>query len=240
MKTNTADFIIPAIDLIGGQCVRLSQGDYAQKKVYSTSPLEVAKRFEELGVKRLHLVDLDGAKAGKLVNASVLETLTRHTSLDIDFGGGVKTKEDVYTILNAGARFVTIGSIAVKQKDTVTEWMQALGNDKFLIGCDVKGEQLALHGWLETSTETVFDLIAYYKAIGFNHFFCTDISKDGMLQGPGIDLYQKLLKQFPDLYLIGSGGVSKDEDVDDLKKVGCQGVIVGKAIYENKLKALQL
>jgi phosphoribosylformimino-5-aminoimidazole carboxamide ribotide isomerase len=240
MSVTDIDFIIPAIDLIDGQCVRLSQGNYAQKKVYATNPLEIAKRFEALGVKRLHLVDLDGAKAGRLLNIGVLETLAKHTSLTIDFGGGVKTKEDVNSILNAGAKFVTIGSMAVKQKEIVTAWLQDFGADKFLIGCDVKGEQLAMHGWLETSTETVFDLLQYYLTIGFNHFFCTDISKDGMLRGPGIELYQKLLKQFPDLHLIGSGGVSNDEDVRTLKKAGCKAVIVGKAIYENKLKAIPL
>jgi phosphoribosylformimino-5-aminoimidazole carboxamide ribotide isomerase len=239
MSSAVNDFIIPAIDLIDGQCVRLSQGDYTQKKIYATNPIEIAQRFDSLGVKRLHLVDLDGAKQGRLVNLHILENITKSTSLQIDFGGGVKTKNDVETILNTGAQFVTIGSMAVKQREKVLDWISYFGKEKFLIGCDVKDEYLALSGWLETSEETVFDLIRYYLSHQFNHFFCTDISRDGMLQGPGITIYQKLLQQFPEIHLIGSGGISNDSDVESVKTIGCKGVIVGKAIYENKLQHFQ-
>ena len=181
------DFIIPAIDLIDGQCVRLSQGNYTQKKIYNANPVDVAKQFEAFGIKRLHLVDLDGAKAGKLINIVVLEQIASQTNLQIDFGGGIKSTSDVKTVLNAGAKYATIGSIAVKNKNAVLNWFQQFGTDTFLIGCDVKDELLRLHGWTETSNETVFELIQFYRSHQFNHFFCTDISKDGMMQGPGLE-----------------------------------------------------
>lgn len=232
--------IIPAIDLIDGQCVRLSQGNYDAKTIYDTNPVKVAQRFETLGVERLHVVDLDGAKAGKLINTNVLQAIAKATTLKIDFGGGVKTEADVETILNAGAQFVTLGSMAIKNKTLVSEWIRNFGANRFLIGCDVKGIYLALHGWQTLSTETIFELIEFYLSRQFNHFFCTDISKDGMLQGPSIELYQQLLQKFPNLNLIASGGVSSDEDLKDLFAIGCKGAIVGKAIYENRLTHLKL
>ncbi len=232
--------IIPAIDLIDGQCVRLSQGNYDAKTIYDTNPVKVAQRFETLGVERLHVVDLDGAKAGKLINTHVLQAIAQATTLKIDFGGGVKTEADVETILNAGAQFVTLGSMAVKNKKLVSEWIQLYGANRFLIGCDVKGIHLALYGWQTLSNETIFEVIDFYLSKQFNHFFCTDISKDGMLQGPSIALYQQLLQKFPDLNLIASGGVSNDDDLNDLLTIGCKGAIVGKAIYENRLTHLKL
>lgn len=231
--------LIPAIDLINGQCVRLSQGNYDVKTVYDTDPVRVAKRFAAQGIKRLHLVDLDGAKAGQICNLYVLERIVAETDMQIDFGGGIKTESDVASVLRAGAAYVTIGSMAVKQPERVKEWMERYGTDKFLIGCDVKEERLALHGWQETSDYKVWDCIEWYLQTGFNHFFCTDISKDGMLQGPGVDLYRQLLERFPDLYLIASGGIASDADIFELQAIGCKAAIVGKAVYENKLTLLK-
>jgi len=235
-REDVGGFIIPAIDLIDGKCVRLSQGDYAQKKVYNENPLEVARQFEAAGIKRLHLVDLDGAKAGAVQNWKVLELLAANTSLTIDFGGGVKTKEDVQAVLNAGAALVTIGSLAVKRRELFLNLVAEFGADKFFMGADVNNERLAVHGWLEQTDVLVYDFINALKSVGLQQFFCTDIAKDGMMEGPSTALYQQILQQCPGITLIASGGVSKLEDLHELQAAGLHGVIVGKAIYEGTIK----
>ncbi len=232
--------IIPAIDIINGACVRLTQGDYNQKTVYSSHPLDVAKQFEDQGIRTLHLVDLDGAKNGKITNLYVLETIAKHTNLQIDFGGGVKTAEDVQQILNAGANWVTIGSLAVKQPEVMTEFIQTIGAEKFMLGADVKNEWLQIHGWMENTQVHVYEFIAQYLKQGVRRFFCTDISKDGMLQGPSVDLYKNIIAHFPEIFFIASGGVSSMDDLYQLKACGCRGAIVGKAIYEGKISLSEL
>lgn len=232
--------IIPAIDLIDGKCVRLTQGDYSQKTVYNENPVEVAKQFEDLGITRLHVVDLDGAKAGKIINHKVLEAISNSCNLKIDFGGGVKTVNDIDLILNSGATFVTIGSMAVKNKDLVLQWIKQFGADKFFIGIDVKGEMVATSGWLETSNVTIYQLIEVYLNSGFNYFFSTDISKDGMLQGISAELYKNIVTRFPQVNLVASGGVANVKDVKEAKEIKCSGIIIGKAIYENKITKEEL
>lgn len=227
--------IIPAIDLIDGKCVRLSQGNYDAKTIYNENPVEVAKAFESIGIKRLHVVDLDGAKAGKIINIKTLEQISSATNLEIDFGGGLKSESDIEMILNAGAKYVTIGSMAVKQEEVVVQWLNKYGFEKFFLGIDVKGEFVATNGWLETSTKTLYDVLDFYKGVGFNYFFCTDISKDGMLQGISEELYSKVISKYEDINLVASGGVSSIKDVDAAKQIGCRGAIVGKAIYENRI-----
>ncbi len=233
-------FIIPAIDIIEGKCVRLSQGDYAQKKVYNEHPLEIAKQFEDAGLKRLHLVDLDGAKAGSVRNWKVLETIAGKTNLIIDFGGGIKQEKDVEIVFNSGAAMATIGSLAVKDKDTFSAWLEQFGTDKFLLGADVKDEKIAVSGWLETTDIWIYDFIEGYIQKGIQQVFCTDVSKDGMLAGPSIDLYKNIIKKFPELYFIASGGVSSLSDLEQLQEIGCKGAIVGKAIYEGKIQLHEL
>lgn len=227
--------IIPAIDIIEGKCVRLTQGDYLQKKIYNEDPLEVAKAYEGAGLKRLHLVDLDGAKAGQVVHWKVLEKITHHTKLTIDFGGGIKTTSTLEAVLNAGATYATIGSIAVKNELLFQEWIDQFGAAIFLLGADVVNEKIAIGGWLEKTNLSVFDFIQSYRTKGIQQIFCTDIQKDGKLEGPSLTLYQKIIKQFPTLQLIASGGVSSLEDLQVLEKVGCSAAIIGKAIYENKI-----
>lgn len=227
--------IIPAIDIIDGKCVRLTQGDYSQKKVYNEYPLEVAKEFEDAGLKRLHLVDLDGAKNGTVKNWRVLETIAGKTSLIIDFGGGIKTEKDVQIVFDSGAAFVTVGSIAVKGEKEFINWLLKFGADKFLLGADVKNEKIAVAGWQETTDIWVYDFIEKYIQHGVNQVFCTDVSKDGKLEGPAIDLYKNIIEKFPSLFFIASGGVSSIKDLDDLKNAGCKGAIIGKAIYENRI-----
>ena len=227
--------IIPAIDIIDGKCVRLTQGDYAQKKVYHAHPLEMAKTFEDAGLKFLHLVDLDGAKAGKVINWEVVESITSHTSLSVDFGGGIKTAEEISRLFTLGIRQVNLGSIAVKNPELVRQWLDQYGAEKIILSADVKKEMIAISGWLEDSTISVFDFIRDYLAKGVRYVTCTDISTDGMLQGPNVALYRKLLDTFPDIRLIASGGVSGTKDLEDLKKISVDGVIVGKAIYEGRL-----
>jgi len=227
--------LIPAIDIIEGKCVRLTKGDYEQKKVYNENPLEVAKEFEDTGLKRLHLVDLDGAKAGDVKNWKVLEQLASKTELFIDFSGGISTNKNVRICFNSGASYAAVGSIAVKNEKELAAWLLEFGVEKFIIGADVKEEKLAIKGWTETTDTTVFDLIENYKTKGVKQFFCTDISKDGLLQGTGIDLYKKILNSHPSINLIASGGVSSIEDLLQLREVGCSGAIVGKAIYEKKI-----
>ena len=234
-QTSDGGFVIPAIDTIGGRCVRLTQGDYAQMKTYNEDPLEVAKQFEDAGLRRLHLVDLDGAKAGAVKNWKVLERIAGKTRLLIDFGGGIKTTGDVDIVINSGATFVTVGSVAVKEESLFTSWLEVYGSTRFLLGADVKEEKIAVHGWQETTDVSVYDFIRKYTGKGINQVFCTDISKDGLLEGPSLDLYRKILEQFPELYFIASGGVSSLDDVDRLHEIGCKAVIIGKAIYEGRI-----
>jgi phosphoribosylformimino-5-aminoimidazole carboxamide ribotide isomerase len=232
--------IIPAIDLIDGKCVRLSQGDYAQKKVYNERPLEVALQFQDAGIRRLHLVDLDGAKAGRVQNWKVLELLATQTNLEIDFGGGVKSKEDAQGVLNAGAALVTIGSLAVKRREYFLNLVAELGAEKFFIGADVKQEKLAVHGWLEQTDVLVYDFLNALHSVGLTQFFCTDIAKDGMMQGPSTALYRQILAQCPGVQLTASGGVSQLADLHELAAAGCSGAIVGKAIYEGSIRLSDL
>lgn len=232
--------IIPAIDIIDGKCVRLTQGDYGQKTIYNENPLEVAKEFEAAGLHRLHLVDLDGAKSGAVQNWKVLETIAANTNLVIDFGGGIKKEEDLTIVFQSGAAMATIGSLAVKNETLFTEWLQKFGADKFLLGADVKEEKIAIGGWLETTDIDIYTFIEKYVAKGIQQLFCTDVSKDGKLEGPSTTLYSKIINQFPELHFIASGGVSSMEDLHELKKIGCSGAIVGKAIYENRISIDEL
>ncbi len=232
-------YIIPAIDIIDGKCVRLTQGDYAQKKVYNENPLEVAKEFEAAGLKRLHLVDLDGAKSGHIVNYKVLESIAKNTSLTIDFGGGVKTDEDIQLAFNSGAAQITGGSIAVKNPQIFESWIKKHG-DKIILGADVKDEKIATNGWLENSGIDLWEFLNDYVAKGVKYTVCTDISKDGALQGTATELYKKMILKFPSLHVIASGGVTTLQDLKDLKIAGCYGAIVGKAIYEGRIKLEEL
>lgn len=232
--------IIPAIDLIDGNCVRLTKGEYDTKKVYSDDPLDMAQRFEESGFQRLHLVDLDGAKVGKVVNLSVLQRICSNTSLKVDFGGGIKSDEDLQKALNAGADQVTIGSLAVKAPEKVKEWITEYGAERIILGADVKERMIAVSGWLETSNLDLFDFIDSYYELGIRHVLCTDISKDGMLQGPAFDLYIEIMEKYSDLQLIASGGVSGIEDVKQLKANGIPSVVIGKAIYEGRIDLSEL
>lgn len=232
--------IIPAIDIIEGKCVRLTQGDYAQKTIYNENPLEVAKEFEGAGLQRLHLVDLDGAKAGAVKNWKVLETIAGKTSLVIDFGGGLKKEDDVKIVFNSGAALATVGSIAVKNEAELVRWLSVFGADKFLLGADVKDEKIAIGGWLETTDIWIYDFIEKYIGYGISQLFCTDVSKDGKLEGPAVTLYKNIIDKFPALHFIASGGVSGIGDLDALREVGCKGAIVGKAIYEGRIRVEDL
>jgi phosphoribosylformimino-5-aminoimidazole carboxamide ribotide isomerase len=232
--------IIPAIDIIDGKCVRLTQGDYDQKKIYNEHPLEVAKAFEDAGLQRLHLVDLDGAKAGAVKNWKVLEIIANKTSLIIDFGGGLKKQDDVKIVFESGAAFATVGSIAVKDENEFIKWLSTFGADKFLLGADVKDEKITINGWLEKTDIWIYDFMEKYINHGVQQIFCTDVSKDGKLEGPAIDLYKNIISQFPKLHFIASGGVASVKDLEDLQKAGCKGAIVGKAIYENRIQVSDL
>lgn len=232
--------IIPAIDLINGKCVRLRLGDYSQKTEYDASPLEMAQRFQDHGISRLHLVDLDGAKAGKVINWKVAEELSQKTSLTIDFGGGVKTEAEVQRIVDLGILYVVVGSMAAKQPDAFGHWIKIFGPDRFMLGADVMDEKIMVSGWLESSDLHWKPFLQQYALQGIKNVFCTDISKDGMLQGPAIGLYAQIHSNFPDLNLIASGGISSISDLDAVKKAGCKGAIVGKAIYENKISLQEL
>lgn len=227
--------IIPAIDIIEGKCVRLTHGDYSQKKIYNEHPLEVARQFEDAGMQRLHLVDLDGAKAGSVKNWKVLEAIAGKTSLIVDFGGGIKSEKDVQIVFDSGATLATIGSMAVKEKETFVQWLQKWGAEKFFLGADVKGEKLTISGWLEQTEVWIYDFIEEYIQQGVQQIFCTDVSKDGALEGPSVDLYKSIVEKFPDLHFIASGGVSSMDDVYQLQDIGCKGVIIGKAIYEGRV-----
>ena len=231
--------IIPAIDIIDGKCVRLSKGDYSTQKTYNENPLEVAKAYEDHGIEYLHLVDLDGAKSKHIVNHKVLETIATKTNLKIDFGGGLKSDEDLRIAFESGAKQITGGSIAVKDPDTFTSWIEHYGAEKIILGADVKGEYIATDGWLETSDQSLFDFLAHYQTKGIQHTICTDISKDGMLQGPSFDLYQKILSE-TEVKLIASGGISQFDELPRLAEMGCEGTIIGKAIYENRISLKQL
>lgn len=232
--------IIPAIDIIDGKCVRLTQGDYNQKIIYNQDPLEVAKAFESAGLQRLHLVDLDGAKAGRVKNWKVLETLAGNTNLVIDFGGGIKKEEDLKLVFDSGAALATIGSLAVKDESFFVQWLRKYGAAKFLLGADVKDEKIAIGGWLETTDIGIHDFIKKYMGHGIGQLFCTDVSKDGKLEGPATELYAAIITQFPALHFIASGGVSSMDDLYALQKIGCSGVIVGKALYENRIRLSDL
>ena len=232
--------IIPAIDLIGGKCVRLTKGDYNTTKIYNENPLEVAKSFEDAGLTHLHLVDLDGAKKGEVVNWEVLETIAKGTNLTIDFSGGIKSADAVQNALNLGASKVTIGSIAVKRPDTFKQWILDFGPEKLILGADVLGDKIAVHGWQEASEATIFDFIEGYELCGIRQVMCTDVSKDGMLQGPSIELYTEILRRFPQIQLVASGGVSNLNDLKELKSIGCHAAIVGKAIYEGRVSLSEL
>ncbi len=232
--------IIPAIDIIDGKCVRLTQGDYDQKKVYNERPLEVARQFEDAGLKRLHLVDLDGARAGAVKNWKVLETIASGTGMVVDFGGGIKTEKDVGIVLNSGAALATVGSIAVKDGELFVSWLRQFGAERFLLGADVKEEKITVGGWLETTDKWVYDFIRDYMEKGVRQIFCTDVSKDGLLQGPSLELYKNILTEFPKLHLIASGGVSGIDDVYRLQEIGCKGAIIGKAIYEGRITLKEL
>lgn len=233
--------IIPAIDIIEGKCVRLSKGDYSTKKIYNESPLEVAKEFEAHGIQHIHLVDLDGAKSKHIVNHKVLEQIATNTSLKIDFGGGLKTNEDLHIAFESGAKQITGGSIAVKDRATFTSWIRKYGSDKIILGADAMDEKVAVSGWQEESNEELIPFIQAYQNQNITYVICTDISKDGMLEGPAFDLYKKVIEQTDDsLRLIASGGISTFSELPKLAELGCEGTIIGKAIYENKISLKQL
>jgi phosphoribosylformimino-5-aminoimidazole carboxamide ribotide isomerase len=215
--------------------VRLTQGDYSQQKIYNEHPLEVAKEFEDIGVRRLHLVDLDGARKGAVVNWKVLESIAGKTGLVTDFGGGIKTGKDIDIVFECGAALATIGSVAVKQPELFFSWVQQYGADKIFLGADVKEEKIAVGGWLETTELSVFDFLEKNIAEGVTNIFCTDIAKDGLLRGPSTDLYKKIITRFPGINFVASGGVSNIADVAALQEAGCSGAIIGKAIYEGKI-----
>ena len=231
---------IPAIDLIEGKCVRLTQGDYATSHVYAEDPVDMARRFEAMGFTRLHLVDLDGAKSRHVVNDHVLKAITRTTKLIVDFGGGVKTDDDMSRVLDAGAEMVTCGSIAVTQPDTVLGWMERYGAEHLILGADVKDGKISINGWLEDSAYELMPFLQRYLDAGMMHVLCTDISRDGMLQGPATVLYGSIMKAFPHCRLIASGGVSCIEDILQLDKAGVPAVVFGKAIYEGKINMNEL
>lgn len=232
--------IIPAIDLIGGKCVRLSQGDYSSKKEYHDDPLEMAKRFEGVGIQRLHLVDLDGAKAKKIVNAEVLQRISIGTSLQVDFGGGIQADEEIEKAFELGAKQVTGGSIAVKNPELFQSWIKTYGSEKIILGADAKDRKIAVGGWEETTTVDLIPFIKDYVAQGISYVICTDVAKDGLLQGPSVDLYKDILKEIPCVKLIASGGVSSVKDLEELEKIGVYGTIVGKAYYEGRVSLEEL
>ena len=227
--------IIPAIDIIDGKCVRLEQGNYDKVTLYHKEPLEVAKRFGDAGLTRLHLVDLDGAKAGAVKNWKVLESIAGKTSLLIDFGGGIKNEKDVEIAFNSGAAFITVGSIAVKDEEEFLRWLMKFGAGKFLLGADTRNEKIAVSGWQETTEVWIYEFIQKYINHGVKQIFCTDISKDGKMEGPAVDLYKSITSKFPELFFIASGGITSLNDLEKLKGIGCRGAILGKAIYENKI-----
>lgn len=232
--------IIPAIDIIDGKCVRLSQGDYATKKVYNEDPLEVAKEFEAHGLHRLHVVDLDGAASHHVVNYNVLDKIASRTSMIIDFGGGIKSDQDIVIAFDNGAQMVTIGSVAVKEPALMKRWIEMFGSEKLILGADVKDEKISINGWKENSEIELIPFLDDYSQKGIRKVLCTDISKDGMLNGPAVDLYKKIIEKFPDMHLIASGGVSCIEDIERLVEANIPAVVFGKAIYEGKISLKEL
>ena len=231
---------IPAIDIIDGKCVRLSQGKYDSQKVYNENPVEVAKEFEAYGISRLHVVDLDGAASHHVVNYRVLDRIASQTSLIIDFGGGVKSDEDLAIAFENGAQMVTLGSIAVKQPETLCQWLYKYGNEKIILGADVKDKKIAISGWKEESSQELMPFLDYYIKRGITKVLCTDISRDGMLEGPSTPLYKDILATYPELHLIASGGVSSLDDILKLHEAGIPAVVVGKALYEGKISLREL
>lgn len=232
--------IIPAIDIIDGKCVRLSQGDYNSKTIYNEDPLEVARQFEAHGIQRLHLVDLDGAKEGRIINYKTLEKIAGKTNLVIDFGGGLKSSDDLRIAFDSGAQMVTGGSIAVKNPDEFENWITTYGDEKIILGADAKDGKIAVTGWLEETDQQLIPFIRQYYDKGIRKVICTDISKDGMLQGPATDLYKEILSELPGLYLVASGGVSAIKDIEQLAEANIPAVIFGKAIYEGRIKLKEL
>ncbi len=232
--------LIPAIDIIDGKCVRLTKGDYDQKKIYNENPVEVAQHFESLGFKRLHVVDLDGAKSKHIVNDGVLRAITAATSLVVDFGGGIKTEEDIEKAFDAGAAMVTVGSIAVTNPQLFLNWIEQYGAEKLILGADVRNGKISINGWKEDSSEDLLPFLKQYTDKGVRNVLCTEISKDGTLQGPAIDLYQQIMKAYPDMHLIASGGVSCNDDIRALETADIPAVVFGKAFYEGKIKAEEL
>lgn len=232
--------LIPAIDIIEGKCVRLTQGDYATRKVYNEDPLEVAKMFEAHGIGRLHVVDLDGAREGRIINYRTLEKLATRTTLVIDFGGGLKQEEDLKIAFESGAQMVTGGSIAVKNPDEFTAWITRFGSERIILGADAKDRKIAISGWKETTNEDLIPFIQAYHDKGITKVICTDISRDGMLQGPSTDLYKEINEAIPGIQLIASGGVSSIDDIEQLSEAGIPAVIFGKAIYEGKIQLKDL
>ncbi len=232
--------LIPAIDIIGGQCVRLTKGDYDQKTVYRDSPAEVAKEFEDLGFKRLHVVDLDGAKSKHIVNDTVLKSITTETNLIVDFGGGIKTDEDIEKAFASGASMVTVGSIAVTHPELFMGWLEKYGAERMILGADVRHGKISINGWKEDSEENLLPFLKKYIDAGVRNVLCTEISKDGTLSGPAIDLYKEIMAAYPELHLIASGGVSSIDDIKALDKAGIPSVVFGKAIYEGKINLNEL
>ncbi len=232
--------IIPAIDIIDGKCVRLSKGDYNTKIIYNENPLEVAKQFEAHGIQYLHLVDLDGAKSSQIVNHKILERIASQTSLKIDFGGGLKSDNDLRIAFESGANQITGGSIAVKNPELFQQWISKYGSDKIILGADANNEKVAVSGWLEESKEDLIPFIKNYQKSGIQYVICTDIAKDGMLEGPSFDLYAKILTQSDGIKLIASGGISTFDELPKLAEMGCEGTIIGKAIYENRITLKQM
>jgi phosphoribosylformimino-5-aminoimidazole carboxamide ribotide isomerase len=224
--------VIPAIDIMHGKCVRLTQGDYTSKKIYNEHPLEVARQFEDAGLKRLHLVDLDGAKEGRVINWNVLETIAGKTGLAIDFGGGIGTLKDLQIVFDSGAVLATVGTIAVNDGNTLREWLHLFGSENFLLGADVRDEKISISGWQVDTDILIYDFIERYLEDGIRQIFCTDIKLDGVMKGPSLDLYGKIIKRFPELYFIASGGIRSLDDIGQLEETGCKAAIVGKAIYE--------
>ena len=227
--------LIPAIDIINGQCVRLTKGDYKQKKVYHDDPVAVAKDFEALGFRRLHIVDLDGAKSKHIVNDAVLRGITSATSLTVDFGGGIKTEEDIEKAFEAGAAMVTIGSVAVTDPELFIGWLKKYGHEKLILGADVRNGMISINGWKEDSSEPLLPFLRKYIDAGVVNVLCTEISKDGTLQGPAVALYKEVMANYPQLHLIASGGVSRQEDIEELEREGIPAVVFGKAIYEGRI-----
>lgn len=232
--------IIPAIDIINGKCVRLSNGDYATQKIYNENPLEVAKQFEAHGIEYLHLVDLDGAKSNRIVNYRVLEQIASKTALQIDFGGGIKSDADLQIAFECGAKQITGGSIALKNPELFQEWITKYGSEKIILGADANNRKIAVSGWLEESSEELLPFIQNYQKKGIEYVICTDIAKDGMLEGPSFELYQEILETVSDLKLIASGGISTFEELPKLAELGCEGTIIGKAIYEGRITLKEL